>query len=141
MSMHPSWRQVLFVAGAFSGVLLAGCGGNSRPKTIPLAGKVLVDGHQPGEGGKLYFTPTAAAPGYQKRPASGGFDADGFYRVMSWAPDDGLVPGHYTVSVVPGDPANSAIPAKYHQSATSGLELDVSADQRSIDYDIQVVSK
>ena len=67
---------------------------------------------QPGETGKIFFTPTEAAAGYSKRPASGSFNAEGNYRVMSWAPDDGLVPGHYTVSVMPGDQAKTAIPTR-----------------------------
>lgn len=32
-------------------------------------------------------------------PISGSFDQSGVYRVMSWEPDDGLVPGNYTVNI------------------------------------------
>jgi hypothetical protein len=119
---------------------LAGCG-SDRPKTIPISGHVTFNNQPPGEGGELYFTPTKAADGYNKRPANGAFGPDGKYRVMSWAPDDGLVPGHYTVSVVPRDLAKTAIPTKYHQSGTSGLEVDVPADESEIEYNIEVVTK
>jgi hypothetical protein len=60
---------------------------------------------------------------------------------MSWAPDDGLVPGHYTVSVSPSDRGKTVVPAKYLQSATSGLEVDVPVDQGRIEYNIDVVTK
>jgi len=101
----------------------------------------MVDGQAPGEIGKLFFTPTKAAEGYATRPASGSFNAEGRYRVMSWAPDDGLVPGHYTVSILPNDPDKTRIPAKYRQSNTSGLELDVPVDERKIEFDAAVRTK
>ena len=128
---------ILVVAAA----ALAGCGGSDRPKTVPIRGLVTIDGKAPGETGKLFFTPTAAAEGYNKRPASGSFNSQGNYRVMSWTPDDGLVPGHYTVSVSPGDPERTVVPAKYLQSATSGLEVDVPVAQGRIEYNIDVVTK
>jgi hypothetical protein len=134
-------RHSSFVILSFAAVCLAGCGGSDRPKTIPISGKVTINGQAPGEGGKLYFTPTQVAEGYSKRPASGTFTASGEYRVMSWEVDDGLVPGHYNVGVVPVDPNKTAIPAKYQQGATSGLEVDVPIDQGSIEYNIEVVSK
>jgi hypothetical protein len=120
---------------------LSGCWGNDRPKTIPISGHVAIDGKPPGEAGKIFFTPTEAAPGYSKRPASGSFNAAGNYRVMSWAPDDGLVPGHYTVSIGVVDPDKTAIPRRYQDSATSGLEVDVPMDQGKIEYNIEVLSK
>jgi hypothetical protein len=124
------------LASALCGLL--GCGGNDRPKTIPISGKVTINGQAPGEGGKIYFTPTEAAAGYNKRPASGSFDPEGNYRVMSWEPDDGLVPGHYAVNVQPGDPAKTRIPAKYQNSATSELEVDSLVDQDEIKFDIDI---
>ena len=60
---------------------------------------------------------------------------------MSWTVDDGLVPGHYTVSVVPSDANKTTIPKKYYQSKTSGLEVDVPIDQRKIEYNIDIHSK
>jgi hypothetical protein len=129
--------------GALAAVVvwLGGCGTNDRPKTIPISGLVKIDGKAPGETGQIFFTPTQAAEGYSKRPANGSFNAEGHYRVMSWLPDDGLVPGHYTVSVVPGDRNKTVIPEKYYQSATSGLEVDVPVEKSSIEYDINVVTQ
>lgn len=117
---------------------LTGCGGSDRPKTIPISGVVTIDGQPPGEGGKLFFTPTEVAPGYNRRPASGSFNSAGNYRVMSWTPDDGLVPGHYTVAVAAGDSTRTRIPRRYIQSATSGLEVDVPVDQSAIEYNVEI---
>jgi hypothetical protein len=134
-------RYSSFVILSFAVVWLAGCGGGDRPKTIPISGKVTIDGQAPGEIGRLYFTPTRVAEGYPKRPANGTFTADGTYRVMSWEPDDGLVPGHYLVSVVPASANQTKIPAKYHQNSSSQLEVDVPVDQGTIEYDINLSAK
>jgi hypothetical protein len=119
-------------------ITLAGCSSSNRPKTVPISGRVTIDGQPPGEGGKIYFTPTQAAEGYSRRPANGAFDAEGVYRVMSWEPDDGLVPGHYTVSIIPLDASRTKIAKKYHQSGTSDLDVDVPVDQDQIEYNIDV---
>jgi len=121
---------------------IAGCGQSERPKTIPITGRVTIDGQPPGEGGKIYFTPVQAAEGYSRRPARGSFvSSDGSYRVMSWEVDDGLVPGSYLVSVTSNTPEKTAIPARYNQGSTSGLTLDVPPDQGRIEYNIDIVTK
>jgi hypothetical protein len=129
------------VAFAVLVVGLVGCTGNERPKTIPISGRVTIDGQPPGEFGRINFTPTEAAEGYVKRPAAGSFAADGSYRVMSWQPDDGLVPGHYTVNLMPGDASKTKIPTRYNSSGTSGLEVNVPVDQGEIEYNIELKSK
>jgi hypothetical protein len=134
------WHRLYAGAIAVAIVSLSGCG-SDRPKTIPIDGRVTINGKEPGEIGKIFFTPTKAAEGYATRPASGSFNAAGHYRVMSWAPDDGLVPGHYTVSVNPADPNKTGIPAKYQLSNSSGLEVDVPADERKVEFDIDVRTK
>jgi hypothetical protein len=137
--IHRQLGLILIVVLVAFGIV--GCGGSGRPKTIPITGLVKIDGKEPGEAGMLYFVPTKAAEGYAKRPANGSFNNQGKYRIMSWEVDDGLVPGHYTVTLVPGDPAKSAIPTKYRSNTTSGLELDVTADQGKVVYDIEVHTK
>ena len=134
-------RLQLGMVGGFALMASLGCGGNSRPKTIPIQGRVLVDGAEPGEFGKLFFTPTQPAEGYDRRPASGSFGPDGVYRVMSWEPDDGLVPGHYTVNVQPADANKSKIPVRFRDSGTSGLEVDVPLDKSVIEFDVRVETK
>jgi hypothetical protein len=141
--MHRRGKQHTALSfGAFALAIggLAGCGGNDRPKTIPISGHVTIDGKAPGEDGKIFFTPTQAAAGYTMRPASGSFNAEGNYRVISWTPDDGLVPGHYTVNIMPGDLSKTSVPPRYYQSGTSGLEVDIPVDQGAIEYNIEVRS-
>jgi hypothetical protein len=138
MHMRGFSCGVVFVVGAFAHI---GCSNGDRPTTIPISGRVTLDGKPPGESGNIYFTVVQPAEGYPRRPANGAFDVDGVYRVMSWKPDDGLVPGSYRVSVVPGDAAKTVFPEKYHRGPTSGLTLEVPADQSSIVYNIELKSE
>lgn len=131
----------LWLGIAVLAVVLAGCGGNERPKTIPLTGRMTIDSQEPGEFGKLFFTPTRTAEGYSARPASGSFHPDGSYSVMSWEPNDGLVPGHYTVRIVPADAAKTKIAKKYLQGDANAIEVDVPADQDEIEFNIDVKTK
>lgn len=131
-------RLVSVAVAATLAIYLVGCGGSDRPKTIPIGGHVTIDGQPPGEVGSLIFTPTETAPGYGKRPASGGFAADGTYRVMSWEPNDGLVPGHYSVSVTPNEPNATKIPATYQPGGTSFFEVDVPVDADKIEFNIDI---
>jgi hypothetical protein len=121
-------------------IVLAGCG-TDRPKTIPINGLITIDGQAPGEFGKIFFTPTQVAEGYSKRPANGPYNEEGQYRVMTWEPDDGLVPGHYTVNLQPGDMSKTKIPPKYHSSGTSGLEVDVPVDADEVEFNVDVKTK
>jgi hypothetical protein len=130
------WIAVLSIAA----VWIAGCGGSERPKTIPFTGRVTINGQAPGESGRVHFQAVQPAEGYTKRPASGAFPPDGNIRVMSWEPDDGLVPGRYTVSLMPGDLNTTKIPPKYQQGNTSGLELDVPLGESKVNFDINVVT-
>jgi hypothetical protein len=45
------------------------------------------------------------------------------------------------VSVNPADPNKTGIPAKYQLSNSSGLEVDVPADERKVEFDIDVRTK
>jgi hypothetical protein len=117
---------------------LGGCG-TDRPKTVPITGLITIDGQPPGEFGKLFFTPTQVAEGYSKRPAGGPYNEEGRYRVMTWEPDDGLVPGHYTVNLQPGAlNKKSRIPAKYLSSDTSGLEVDVPVEEDEVEFNVDI---
>jgi hypothetical protein len=114
---------------------LMGCG-SSGPQTVPTQGVVtLAGGAWPGPG-TIQFTPVGPAPGFPLRPGSGDFKADGAFKVTSFAPGDGLVPGKYEVSVecwksqpqmgpnglIPGE---SAVPPKFREGKTSGWVVEV----------------
>jgi hypothetical protein len=140
-STCSSFQLVRFISLAVAIVTLSGCGGTDRPTTIPITGRVTLNGQPPGEVGKLFFTPTQPAAGYEKRPATAGYTADGNYRVMSWVPDDGLVPGRYTVSVMPGDMNASKIAQKFRQSGISGLEVNVPVDTDRVEFNVELTSE
>ncbi|HEX4613892.1 MAG TPA: carboxypeptidase-like regulatory domain-containing protein [Urbifossiella sp.] len=75
--------------------VLPGCR-PSPPATVPLAGKVTVNG-RPAARAKVFFTPLA--PGASVLP-SAETGPDGAFRVSTFLPDDGLPPGEYAVTVL-----------------------------------------
>ena len=108
----------------------AGCGGGpDRPKTVAVTGKVTSKG-QPVTSGTVAFVPTAANG---PRPASGEIDSSGNYKLMTFEPGDGALPGEYKVSIssfTGADPATKsegkkALPDKYYRADTSGLTASI----------------
>ncbi|MFO0999766.1 MAG: carboxypeptidase-like regulatory domain-containing protein [Planctomycetaceae bacterium] len=84
---------------------IGGCGGSDKPDTVPVSGKVTLDG-VPVEGASVMFRPEG--PG---RPGTAMTDANGAYSLSSYGePNDGAVPGDYTVAVIKiGGPGASAL--------------------------------
>ena len=121
-------------------MLVAGCSGASKPKTIKVQGKVMYKG-QPVTQGDVSFLPVKPAQGYPSRPATGTLKPDGTYQLTSFEANDGAVPGEYQVSIVsktggptPEEPDAQEewhIPKKYGNPAESGLTATVSADASS----------
>lgn len=118
---------------------LTGCGG-SRLGTVPVKGKVTIDG-RPVTTGTVFFQPVDVAQG---RPARSALAADGSYAAASLDNDQGIVPGEYKVSLMPpaAEAANPAmqdlIPAKYRNPDTSGLSLTVPDRGGPIVFDIEM---
>ena len=104
----------------------AGCG-RSGPETVPVVGKVTLDGGAWPTAGRLYFNPLETAEGLPRRPGTADFDTDGRFTVSSWEQGDGLVPGKYKVGVecwkvqptMGGPPAVSYVAEPYQAAATS----------------------
>jgi len=69
--------------------LAAGCG--SGP--VPVRGRVLLD-DVPVPGATVLLVPAAGG-----HPATGRTDANGVFRLTTFKPDDGALPGRYTVVV------------------------------------------
>ena len=100
-----------------------------RPKTTPVSGKVTFK-QQPLKGAAVWFMPKAKG-----RPAMGMTDENGQYRLKTFEPNDGAVPGEYAISVLPppskgaksgaADKSAGALPTKYKSSETSGLQTTV----------------
>ena len=107
-------------------VTLVGCGGGgpSFPPPVPVAGTVALKG-QPLKGGTIHFVPIDPK---KAQSGSGAIQSDGSFKVTTTKPDDGLVPGKYTVffdQPVVTDGSKSAatalIPDIYLTPALSGL--------------------
>ena len=105
---------------------LCGCGdgGPVYPPPVAVSGKVVLNG-QPLTGGTIRFVP---ADPIKALPGSSAVQSDGSFKVTTSKPDDGLVPGKYTVFFDPpvaADGSKSAaaviIPEKYLSPALSGL--------------------
>jgi hypothetical protein len=126
--------------------LLAGCGRGET--TIPVQGKVLVDG-QPLTLGTVIFTPDAAKGNASLHEPRGKLDANGIYRASQTKDHAGVAPGWYKISISaqklmdPKDPFSyqSVIPTKFAHPETSGLALDVVANPAPGAYDITLSAK
>ena len=74
-------------------LLAVGCGGPSRPATVPVSGRVTYQG-KPVPLGQIMFHPEKG------RPAMGTIGADGSYRLTTFqTPGDGATPGRYRVTI------------------------------------------
>lgn len=132
--------------------ITAGCGGPSRPETVPVSGRVTYQG-KPVPMGQIMFYPD------QGRPAVGTIDADGHYRLRTFAPDNGAIPGHYRVTIqamrtTGGGHAKSfdeelrrggssgptkvewLVPEEYSRLETTPLQTDVKRDSKIINFDL-----
>lgn len=128
------------IAGLFVAVALAtvvGCGGNSRPKTVPISGSISYGGAEWPAEGQLHFLPLEPAEGYPRRNAVVDFGQDGkFSSPTSWEAGDGVVPGKYRVYVecwkikptIDGPPPVSYVSDKFMSGAQSDIEVEITAD-------------
>ncbi|RMF39873.1 MAG: hypothetical protein D6753_12765 [Planctomycetota bacterium] len=119
------------IAGGLLGLLavtLAGCGGSSLP-TVPVTGKVLVDG-QPMEGVSVVFNPVDASG----RAASGVTDAEGKFTLTTEVNGDGALPGSYKVAISKYLVADDNLPEEVNPDDEASMDaiygsLDTSKEQ------------
>ncbi len=121
-------------------ILLMGCG-DSNPNTVPVEGRVTLDG-QPVSEGTITFQPVEPAEGFPRRPAIGLLQTDGSYRLSTFDENDGAVPGSYQVMVVsvtggptpeePDAPEQWRIPQRYGTPGQSPLHASVPAQHRGV---------
>ncbi len=121
-------------------LLVAGCG-RGGPEVVPVRGQITRGGGPWPQPGMIYFTTVEPADGLPDRPAYAQFDAQGNFRVTSFQPDDGLVPGRYRAAVEcwqsapqmsDPTPPVSYVPARFRSPQTSGLEVTVEPGERSV---------
>lgn len=117
-------------------VLVAGCGGSgSRAKTVAVSGVLLLDG-QPVPEARIRFVPTNP----DGRPAIGDTDASGKFKLSTFEPGDGIIPGEYDADITSNtapskavdtsdmaakiasvEPKDGSVPEKYRDTKTSQL--------------------
>lgn len=121
--------------------LLTGCG-SSNPATYPVNGKVSYNGKAV-KNGIIMFVPDG-----EGNAANGNLEADGSYKLTTFAANDGARPGKYKVSiqVFPGEGEGGGlpgqefagmkppIPPKYGQPTTSGLTAEVKEGENPLDF-------
>lgn len=89
--MHKFFTLSALIAACCT--TMVGCGGSGLG-TVPVSGKVLVDG-QPMEGVVVVFNPDDP----EGRAASGTTDANGEYKLTTETNGDGALPGSYKIQV------------------------------------------
>jgi len=123
-----------------------GCfGGAVRPKTVPVSGKVTWNG-QPLTKGTISFVPTSDA---QTFPASGEIDSGGNYKLKTFQPGDGAMPGEYRIAVMVMEGADPAakkegtrvLPDKYYRAEKSGLTASIKAGDSAKTFDFALDGK
>lgn len=149
--------RVVFLVLAV-GWWLAGCGGAKQGQlpTAPVSGQVMYRG-APLTHGTIKFIPVQSS-GEAVRVAYGTLDAEGRYRLGTYAQSDGAVLGNYHVTVevreasaadeaaakaamergVTAPPrAKSSIPRRYADPNTAGLSAHVVAGANTINFDLK----
>lgn len=132
MGRSPRFGSVVLVIVVAIGALACGCTGKPRP--VSVSGKVFYN-DKPLPFGVVMFQPERGQLGV------GEIQEEGFFRLSSYAIDDGVIPGKHRVCVTcfegqrprkdsPGPGGGTAsgellIPRKYTEFGTSGLTAEV----------------
>ena len=130
---------------ACAAVLPAGCGSN-YPQTVPVSGRVTMDGGAMPGPGRLYFTPAEPAQGFPRHPGTASFESDGHFTVTTFESADGLMPGRYLVAVecwevapaMGGQAPKSYLSPKYQAAKSSGWEvvIEPGSSRRFVEFDV-----
>jgi hypothetical protein len=143
-------RSCLPLAGLLVVLASTGCG-KTKPATAPVTGRVLLDG-KPVAAAAVMFEPVDGGV-----PARGSTGADGSFTLSTFARDDGALVGRHRVSVskfvtegvaanefgleaAPGQPGlqpKAALPARYADAKTSGLEATVEAGGTKVEFALE----
>jgi hypothetical protein len=115
-------RRFRFVWPALLAALLSGCG-DGRPRRVPVAGQIRIDG-EPLTKGFIRVVPE------RSRAATGAIDQDGRFRLTTFEPNDGCVTGTHRAEVVAYETVSLSairwlVPAKYQKADTSEIIVTI----------------
>lgn len=137
----PAWPVLVLLT------LTVGCGPD-RPGTIPVSGRVTLEG-KPVAGAAVTF-----APADGRRPATGLTDAEGRFTLATFADGDGALPGEHRVTVTKKEVIGATsgpdglsgpigdvmvkwiVPKPYSNKESSGLSAVVSRDRHEFTFDL-----
>ena len=98
-----------------------GCSGGSGLGTVPVTGKVLLNG-EPLEGATVVFNPSG-----EGRAASGTTDAAGVYKLTTDTNGDGALPGEYQIAVTKYDGKGVPMPDTSNMSPEEAMDAQYRA--------------
>jgi hypothetical protein len=142
---HAVGRLPWAVAWLVVPVALLGCGRAEGVKTVPVAGRITVDG-QPltVENATVLFKPDASHGNTSALEPAGTVDERGNYTLFTGA-RQGAPPGTYRVLVAaaerrarPFTPARVLVHPRYGRVETSGLTVEVVENPAAGAYDLQL---
>ena len=155
MSCHPHRAKSLpsglarevfsscqFLLHALLVIVVTGCNPSYQKETAPVHGTVTLDG-KPVSAGGVSFRPAAG------RGAGGVIAVDGTYTLGTYTKSDGAIVGKHKVAISPPEqgeevtdlPAGSVkLPKRYHNSESSGLEVEVQPNQENV-IDLKLTSQ
>lgn len=115
------WKATAVLCAVIALLACTGC--DDRPRRVPVAGQVLIDG-QPLTTGFVRVIPDDA------RPATGEIGKDGRFRLTTFEGEDGCVLGSHRVEIVARQSMGYTTvkwltPRKYQDATTSELTVDV----------------
>jgi hypothetical protein len=143
----------LALAALLLACLASGCDSSGVGRTLPVAGKVFFDGKPwTAKTTIILFKPDASKGNTSPFEPIGTVDDNGNYSVKT-KDRSGAPPGHYkvVVSALTGDPvhpnapgphrpvAESLLPSRYGEAASSPLAVEVKDDAAEGAYDLKMV--
>jgi hypothetical protein len=73
---------------------------------------------------------------------AGEIEGDGTFKISTFSPNDGAIPGHHRVAISPPDPPPDApppkpvLPQKYRDFGTSGLTIEIKPGPNNVEFEL-----